>query len=52
MMLAPLGGMLDGPISCLDSLAGDATSVMGILVFGLLVVTTLAILLGGERRSS
>jgi len=52
MMLAPFGGMVDGRIRALGALAGDATALMGILVFGLLVVTTLVILFGGERRPS
>jgi hypothetical protein len=51
MMLIPLGGMVDGRTLSLGALAGDATWLMGILVFGLLVVTALVILLGGERRS-
>jgi hypothetical protein len=52
MMLTPLGGMVGGRILPLGALAGDATSLMVLLVFGLLVVTTLVILLGGDRRSS
>ena len=52
MMLTPLGGMVDRRILALGALAGDATALMGILVFGLLLVTTLVILLGGERRPS
>jgi hypothetical protein len=51
-MLIPLGGMVDGRIRSLGALAGDTMSVMGLLVFGLLLVTTLGILLGGDRRSS
>ena len=52
MMLAPFGGMVDGRIRALGALAGDATALMGILVFGLLLVTTLVILVGGERGPS
>ena len=52
MMLTPFGGMVDRRILALGALAGDATALMGILVFGILVVTTLVILLGGERRPS
>ena len=52
MMLTPLGGMVDRRILALGALAGDATALMGILVFGLLVVTTLVILVGGERGPS
>jgi len=51
-MLIPVGGLIDGRILSLGAVASDTTSVMGILVFGLLVVTTLGILLGGERRTS
>jgi hypothetical protein len=51
-MLIPLGGMVDGRIPSLGALAGDTTSGMGVLVFGLLLVTTLGILLGGDRRTS
>ena len=51
-MLIPLGCMVDGRILALGALAGDTMSAMGILVFGLLLVTTLVILLGGERRPS
>ena len=52
MMLTPLGGMVDRRILALGALAGDATALMGLLVFGLLVVTTLVILVGGERGPS
>jgi hypothetical protein len=51
-MLIPLGGMVGARSLPLGALAGDATSLMGLLVFGLFVVTTLVILLGGDRRSS
>jgi hypothetical protein len=51
-MLIPLGGMIDGSFPSLGAVAGETTSLMGILVFGFLVVTTLGILLGGERRAS
>ncbi len=51
MMLTPLGGMADDRIPLLGAAVGDTTTVMGALLFGLLVVTTLVILLGGVRRS-
>src|SRR5262245_4688929 len=50
-MLIPLGCMVDERILALAALAGDTMSAMGILVFGLLLVTTLGILLGGERTT-
>jgi len=49
-MFTPLGSMVDDGI--LRSTVGDAATVMGGLVFGLLVLTTLVILLAGRRRSS
>ena len=51
-MLIPLGGMVDGRIQSLAALAGDTTSGMGMLLFGLLLVTTFGILLGGDRKPS
>jgi hypothetical protein len=50
MMFTPLGSMVDGWIP--GSPVGDTAAVMGGLAFGLLVLTTLVILLAGRRRSS
>jgi hypothetical protein len=49
-MLTPLGSMVD--VGILGSPVGDTATVMGGLVFGLLVLTTLVILFAGGRRSS
>jgi hypothetical protein len=48
MMFTPFGSMVDGGIPGL----GDTATVMGALVFGLLVLTALVILVAGGRRSS
>jgi len=52
MMPTSVDGMVDGHILALGAGMGDTTAAMVTLIFGLLVVTALAILLGGGRRSS
>ena len=52
MMPTLLDGMVDGRILALGAGMGATTTAMVAVIFGLLVVTSLAILLGGGRRSS
>jgi len=52
MVLTSLDGMVDGRILALGAGMGDTTAAMVAVFFGLLVVTSIAILLGGGRRSS
>jgi len=52
MMPTSLDGMADGRILALAAGMGDTATAMIALIFGLLVVTSLAILLGGGRRLS
>jgi len=50
MLPTSVDGMVDGRVLALGGGMGDTTAAMVAVIFGLLVVTSLAILLGGGRR--